>query len=98
MEHCVYLPNLQNLTLSSFLLVLQLISDIVQKKSLTSLKSLTTLYFMEDIFQFINKNEKYMDHNSLKCLHKDHIIQHHWRIEKNKNDNYENNSSNYELE
>ena len=36
-EHCVYLPDLQNLTLSSFLLVLQLISDIAQKNLLTSL-------------------------------------------------------------
>ena len=89
-EKFLFLPSLKNLSLSPFLLILQLMSDTISNKNCISFS------FIDDIFSFINKNKIYMENNSLKCLNKDHIIQHHWRIERNKD--LTNNCKNYELE
>jgi hypothetical protein len=88
-ETCVYHPQSNHLTLTEFLLTLQLLAEVANMSNTLCMhgtstsKNSVSIFCPEDIlnqvYEFVYSHQQHID-ASLDCLTKTHVVQHLWTI------------------
>ena len=88
-ETCVYHPQSNHLTLTEFLLTLQLLAEVANMRNTLCMhgtstsKNSVSIFCPEDIlnqvYEFVCSHQQHID-ASLDCLTKTHVVQHLWTI------------------
>lgn len=77
-EHCVYTRAYEHaLSLTGYLLLLQLLSDVSDKHPDTIANEERVV---RAVCEFIHANDTYTRDNTLVCLEKGHVVQHKWTL------------------
>ena len=83
-EYCVYALKNEMFTITSYLLMVQLLCDIINTNYNTNDQPIISSHYekiISHIFQFIEENSDIVD-TTLDCLHQNNLMQHKWKLYK----------------
>lgn len=81
-EYCINTLKTEIFTITSYLLMIQLLCDITIMNSAKHATAISSIHYesiIEHIYQFIDDNSEIVD-SSLDCLHENSLMQHKWKI------------------